>query len=396
MKKRSTEGGMTNNLNVSHIQDRDQLVELEVEWDRLLKRTDVASPFLTPGWQMAWLDTYGAMHRPFVLTARLSGELVGLWPLAFNRRGPFKVLEPIGAGRSDWLDIPVLNDKRETVISAFLQYLAGCRNSWDIIEHRDVLSESPSFSMLESLCSSGPICFRKDLRTAAPYLRIKGTWDEFLRSKRAKFRSNLRYYRRLPERDGQLLVTHRLSLKEGDEAIDNIADVELRSWKARRGNLKVSTPIGKKFYRLFCKYFCRQGLLDVWTASIDGTPIAFVVNIIYGGKCYHYFTCYDEKFRNISPGVLLHAEAIENAFHQNLSEYDFLSGDEPYKERWCSDRRDIYHLIFFHRHPVSHAAYYFLGKARWAMRRSELIRIARQWLLSKARRSKWKGAVGDG
>src|SRR3954471_561535 len=104
---------MALDLTVARLTQRAQLVELEADWEHLLGRTDVASPFLTPGWQLAWLDTYGNKHRPFVLTARRGTELVGLWPLATRRRGPFRVLEPIGAGRSDWLDVLAIGPERE-------------------------------------------------------------------------------------------------------------------------------------------------------------------------------------------------------------------------------------------------------------------------------------------
>lgn len=377
---------MLSDLTVTRIEQRAQLAELEGEWDKLLERTDVASPFLTPGWQMAWLDTYGAAHRPFVLAARRAGELVGLWPLALRRRGPFRVLEPVGAGRSDWLDVPVLTHQREAVLSAFLRYLVEHRSAWDLIEHRDVLTESPSIPTLEALCREGSIRLRRHPRTVAPYLTVAGSWEQFLDSKRAKFRSNLKYCRRLAERNGQRLHIHRLLRGDSDDTVDDLAAVELRSWKAREGNLKVSTPVGREFYRRFCRYFARRGCLEVWSADLDGSPVAFLVNIIHTGKCYHYNGWYDEKYAHISPGLLLHAEAIGEAFERKFREYDFLSGNEPYKERWCNGRRGIDHLAFFHRRPASLAAHAALVEVRWALRRSEMLSRGRHWLLSTMRR----------
>jgi len=377
---------MANNLTVTRIEQRAQLAEVEAEWDQLLERTDVASPFLTPGWQMAWLDTYGAEHQPFVLVARDAGTLVGLWPLARRARGPFRVLEPIGAGRSDWLDIPVVPERRADVLSAFLEYLGRHRRAWDLIEHRDVLVDSPSIAALESLCGDGGIRIRRQSRTVAPYLALTGTWEQFLDSKRGKFRSNLKYYRRLPERNGQKLTSGRVTWSDRTLTVDDLASIELRSWKARDGNLKVSTEAGRAFYRRFCDYLASRGSLEVWSAAIDGEPVAFILNIIFQGKCYHYNTCYDERFGNISPGVLLHAEAIANAYERDLTEYDFLSGDEPYKDRWCSHRRSIEHLTLFHSGAASLVAQGALVEARWALKRSTTLSRGRQRVLASARR----------
>ncbi len=376
---------MANSVSVTRIEDRAQLAQLEAEWDQLLERSDVSSPFLTPGWQSAWLDTYGSRHRPFVLVARDQGRLVGLWPLARRSRGVFKVLEPIGAGRSDWLDILTETDRRGEVLGAFVEYLAQHRGAWDLIDHRDVLVDSPTLAALESL-GGGAIRIRRQQRTIAPYLALSVTWEGFLAGKRAKFKSNLKYYRRLPERSGQTLVTRRIAWAHDTISIDDLAAIEQRSWKARDGNLKVSTATGREFYRRFCDYFAGRGSLEVWTATIDGEPVAFILNIIHGGKCYHYNTCYDEKFGNISPGVLLHAEAIADAYGRGLTEYDFLSGDEPYKERWCSDRRSIEHLTLFHSGAASLAAQGALVEARWALRRSPALNRGRQRVMASARR----------
>lgn len=381
---------MPSDLVVTCIKERSALADLEDEWDTLLEHSDVASPFLTPGWQMAWLDSYGAAHGLFVLVARQAGRLIGLWPLARIRRGPFNVLEPIGAGRSDWLDIPVLTESRNEVLHAFLEFLRCHRTAWHLVEHRDVLGDSPSLAALNSLCRNRGIFVRTQSRTVAPYLALDGTWNQFLDGKRAKFRSNLKYYRRLPERSGQRLTIRRVSWSGKDADVDELAAIELRSWKARDGNLKVSTQIGLEFYRLFCRYLANRGWLEVWKAELDGEAVAFILNVIYGGKCYHYNTCYDDKYGSFSPGVLLHADAIADAFERRLTEYDFLSGDEPYKERWCSHRRGIEHVALFHRGSASVAAWLTLVEARWALRRSQTLTQSRQRILAVLRRIRRK------
>jgi CelD/BcsL family acetyltransferase involved in cellulose biosynthesis len=375
---------MRSDVEVTCIEDRAQLAALEPEWDALLARTDVASPFLTPGWQAAWLDSYGAGHRLWVLAARHKGTLVGLWPLARRPHGPFRVLEPIGAGRSDWLDVPVVPDRRQDIVAAFLAYLEARRSDWDLLELRDVLADSSTIPAFTAGASG--LRLRREPRTVAPYLSLDGSWEQFLGAKRPKFRSNLKYYRRLAERDGRKLDIRRVPWSADDSDAEVLATIERNSWKARDGNLKVSTPSGQEFYRRFCSYLSRRGSLELWRADIDSVPIAFVLNVVFGGKVYHYNTCYDEKFATLSPGLLLHSEAIADAFERRLTEYDFLSGDEPYKERWCSDRRAIDHLVLFHGGAMSRAAYGALVQVRWTARRSPTLTRARHALLAGVRK----------
>lgn len=380
---------MVSDLTVTCIEQRTELAKLEGEWDKLLDQSDVASPFLTPGWQMAWLDTYGAAHRPFVLVAREAGNPVGLWPLARRWRGPFRVLEPIGAGRSDWLDIPVVTNRRHEVLSAFLGYLAGRRRAWDLIDLRDMLAESPTVTALERLAHGGPLRLRRCPRTVAPYLAIDGDWESYLASRSYKFRRNTRRRLKIAADPKSGLAVTRLTSPESASLVEVLADVEQRSWKAQEGNRKLTTITGKEFYRRYFAAFAAQGLLRIWTATLHGTTVAYLVLFVHQGKCYCYNGAYaldavDQV--NLSPVSILHDAAIQDAFREGLREYDFLSGDEPYKDSWCTGRRGIEHLAFFHRGPVSLAAQAVLVEVRWVFRRSKILSRGRLHLLSGLRR----------
>jgi CelD/BcsL family acetyltransferase involved in cellulose biosynthesis len=377
---------MPSDLTVACIEQRTELAKLEEEWDKLLDQSDVASPFLTSGWQMAWLDTYGTAYRPFVLVAREAAYLVGLWPLARRWRGPFRVLEPIGAGRSDWLDILVRKDRREAVLSAFLGYLAGHRSVWDVVELRDMLVDSPSIQTLEMLVFGGPLRLRRRARTGAPYLAISGSWESYLASRSSNFRSTLR--RRLKAAGGAKdgLEVKVITSPDPVQIVEILADVERKSWKAQEGNRKLTTQIGREFYRRFIGAFAALGLLRIWVASAHGTVVAYLVLFVHKGKCYYYNGAYAEDASNLSPGTVLHAAAIAEAFRMELREYDFLSGDELFKGRWSTGRREIHHLVIFNRRLVSLVAFSVLVSLRWAFRRSKILREGRVGLLLMVRR----------
>jgi CelD/BcsL family acetyltransferase involved in cellulose biosynthesis len=378
---------MSSTLDVRRIRDRAGFDALEKDWLALAERSDVASPFLTPGWQAAWLDTYGRAHELFVLAVYRDAALVGLWPLARIRRGPWRVLEPVGAGRSDWLDILTTAEDRDAVFAACVAHLMAARGEWDLIELRDVLANSPSLAAFDAIAGATPLRVRREVRTAAPQLSLAGSWEQFLATKRAKFRTNIKYYRRVAEKAHPSFTLVKHAWNDNERVVDRLAEVELRSWKAREGNLKISTDVGREFYHRFMSYFAQRGELDLWRADGSDKLLAFLVNIRFGGKVYHYNTCFDEAASAISPGMLMHSEAIQEAFAQGMSEYDFLSGDEPYKDRWCSGRRDILHVALFRGGLRSRLAFFQLVDARWRLRRSKWLRETRQKMLALVRRS---------
>ena len=387
---------MASDLAIAPLEHRAQLSELEDEWNLLLDRIDVASPFLTPSWQLAWLDTYGAAHRPYILTARRRGELIGLWPLASRKRGLFRVLEPIGAGRSDWLDIPVLSDGRDATLAAFCRFLAEERARWDLIDMRDVLADSPTIPVLATCIGDGPLRMRRCARTIAPYLAIQGTWEGYLGSRSANFRSSLRRRIRRAREAAAGLTVARLESSDLGEIIRVLATVEQNSWKAREGTQKLTTATGREFYLRFLAAFAARNLLQIWTAQQQGVTVAYLILFVHRGKCYYYNGAYAEDASGLSPGTLLHAAAIEDAFHKGLKEYDFLSGDEPYKRRWSTRSREIHHLALFNGRPGSVAAFAALVSARWTLRSSPRLRHTRSWLIAASRRLFREQSNGNG
>ena len=322
MPTRATDAGAPA-LSVTCIEDRTQLSALEAEWETLLDRADVASPFLTPAWQFAWLDTYGAGRRLFVLVARRGGELVGLWALAIRRRGIFRVLEPLGAGRSDWLDILTVPADRRAVTAAFGEWLSVASARWDLIDMRDVLAESPTISALERLASDSPLRLRQSARTVAPYAALNGNWAVTSPDGPAIFSSSVkRRLKNLGDGAGQLSV--KMEMAPSPETIVRIlAEVEQKSWKAQDGNRKLTTAVGSAFYRAFIGAFGTRGVLRIWTAVVDQRVVAYPDSLHLQGECFYYNGSYVEEAANLSPGTVLHAYAIQDAFNAGLSELRF-------------------------------------------------------------------------
>src|SRR5262249_8778279 len=242
----------TRALNVVCIESREDLAAIERHWDELVEQADNSSPFVTPAWQRSWLEAYGAGRRPFVLTARRAGRLVAIWPLARRRRGAFQVLEPIGAGRSDWLDVPTLPGERDAALAAFVAWLSANRQRWDLLDVRDILAESATIGCIERLASDGALHMRRERRTVAPYVSLSGTtWNAYLASRSANFRSTLkRRLKGVGDASGQFTIRVEES-PDPDAIVDALAKVEAKSWKAQDGNRKLTTAIGRAFYRRF-------------------------------------------------------------------------------------------------------------------------------------------------
>jgi CelD/BcsL family acetyltransferase involved in cellulose biosynthesis len=62
----------------------------------------------------------------------------------------------------------------------------------------------------------------------------------------------------------------------------------------------------------------------------------------FNNKLFHYQTGFDPNYEKYSAGLISTGFMIENAFKEELQEYDFLRGKEDYKFHWTQDVRTIY------------------------------------------------------
>jgi hypothetical protein len=109
------------------------LQELRSEWDELHARSVGVTPFQAHGWVEAWWTEYGGAGRLRVLLVRRDGRLVAAAPLALTRRGPVRVLAPLGGAQSDHHDVLLdVGSARPAAgrLAAALAALPG----WDVLD----------------------------------------------------------------------------------------------------------------------------------------------------------------------------------------------------------------------------------------------------------------------
>ena len=72
----------------------------------------------------------------------------------------------------------------------------------------------------------------------------------------------------------------------------------------------------------------------MWRLDADEVPIAIILCVRSGDSVAFYTTGYDATWSKYGPGRRVMALAIRGAIDEGASEFDFLRGDEPYKQQW--------------------------------------------------------------
>ena len=347
------------------------LQALEAEWAQLHARNTPRNPFLSYEWTAACRQHHCPQSELYVLAARESGQLVGLAPLRRDRSLGFHVLRFIGDGRSDYLGF--LHEARHPdVPSALLDHLEERRGEWNLAVFRQLAE--PYSTLAETLL---PRHLRSEEveGTVAPHLAFSGEWDALLASGPGWLKRMAKASRKWVKDGGSVV---RVPGEEAAHYVEQIAAIEAYSWKGAEGVARFQPGSGQELLRQALATLAPRGEMELWLAWKDDQPVAFEINFLAPGRIWLYQGAYRTEFRKYSPGGVLDFLSIERAWKDGAREYDFMSGDEPYKaERTVAERPIRYRAL----HPADvrgYLAYGLLLAPRWRLKGYPAARAAHQ------------------
>jgi CelD/BcsL family acetyltransferase involved in cellulose biosynthesis len=306
-----------------HEGDTDQLVP---EWAELLRTDDRATPFQSPAWVCAWWRHWAERARPWVVTVRDEGRLVGLLPLCCESVAGLRILRTGGepGDYSDTLAVPELRVQVEAEIAGELRTRAG---EWDALVMGQLVPGSTTAVAIE----------RAGLRashraaTACPGIALPETFDAYLAGLPKDRRGNLRQHlRRLDRGD---LEIREPGLEELPQAVERWQTMRVREWRAMGKNLNPAHAT-VKFRRLLVDALTGlipDGLAQFWEFHRHGRPVGSFVNFCDERTFYHYLGAFHPDARSVGIGKIATAEAIRRSIEDGRTYYDFTRGGEPYK-----------------------------------------------------------------
>ncbi len=102
---------------------------------------------------------------------------------------------------------------------------------------------------------------------------------------------------------------------------------------------------GRAFFRRLFELLGGDGTIQLHFLAVGGRRIAAGVWFEDADAWYLYNAGIDPEARELSPGILLSATAIEAAIRARRKRFDFLRGDEPYKYEWGAVDEPIQRLL---------------------------------------------------
>ncbi len=364
------DGGSTRTASVAVevVTEASQLEALSPDWEELLRASETDEPMLSPAWLAPWWTVFGSLGGRALrtLAVRQEGRLVGLVPLLrrvhWYRPGiPFRRLEMLGTGEavadevcSEYLGPLCAPGHEDEVLAALVKVLReGDLGAWDELLFPAMDGASGLSGRLAAALRRGGLPASEEVTGQAPYVPLPPSWEDYL----AALPSKRRYVVRRSLRDFEAWAQGPASLRVAvtrDELAEGrriLLELHGERWGDTHGGA-FGSKLFAEFHRRIMPSLLEKGALELLWLEVASAPVAIAYNIVWNDKVYFYQSGRRVDLpRDVRPGIVLHALAIQRAIERGRREYDFLNGATRYKRQLSLASRPLVQ-VRVHRAPV--------------------------------------------
>jgi CelD/BcsL family acetyltransferase involved in cellulose biosynthesis len=323
------------------IEDLPALEELREEWDELAVLA--ALPLMAPAWILPWLRRLAPSGaEPRVVAVYEDDQMVGIAPFYTVRDG--------SRGRVDYR-LPGIE------LGARLAPLARPGREWEVAEaiagalreaeHRpDVLALAPTELASPWLMALRegwpgrlrPRAFTYDVQEAPIVSLHAESFDEWLSTRSAKFRRNMRRLGRMFVDEGGTMRLSDAGTLGGDVA--SLSRLHATRWEGKGGHSRL-VALGGRFDAMLADVGHALLIDDprrfrLRLLEIAGETVCAEVSIAGGGEIVGFNNGWDERYKRLSPPLLALLHDIEEGFAHGDRRLQLGWGGNMYKQRFAN------------------------------------------------------------
>jgi|ERR1041384_4063239 len=312
----------------------DDLRDIVPEWRELWQRCPRSTVFQSSEWILPWIEVF-APSDIRAIEIRFNSRLVGVAPLLIYPRSTEQVLAFMGGGVSDYLDV-LLDPLFESEILEQLWRAIASLPGWTELD----LTDAPASSPLRTARSRAEIWAQHDICSA---LALPSTESDLLRMFSNRQRSNLRNARsRLRSAGGGRIQIATQS--DFSEFLDDLFRLHTQRWSASGQTGVLNDDSVRRFHKCAAPQLLDRGLLRLHRMCLGDRALAVIQSFWDHGTVFCYLQGFDPEFSYLSPGTLLMCAILEEAVRTGMQKFDFLRGEECYKQHWRAQPEFTYRL----------------------------------------------------
>lgn len=323
---------------VEWITDRARFDDLAEEWDRLADRE--GTPFSRHVWFRAWLDAFGPTDLCTCVLWR-SDALAAALPLRATRRGAATIanehtpfLRPLGVDRE--------------AVTTLYGRAASELGELEIEPLPDQFLRDPDLAQAASRRVTWTLI---EPRHTSPIVETAGDFAAWRETSKPRWDAQIERLRRKAVRECGAELALVFAPQDLPSELDACLQLEAGGWKGKQGTAILSQPDTASFYRGMAEAFHERGELRLSTLRLDGQLAAFDLCLLHRGRLYLLKTSYEESFRKLAPGLVLHLSVIERCFEMDLDAFELLGTDAEWKRKFATTERQHVVLRSFRHRP---------------------------------------------
>ena len=331
--KSSSAGGEA--LQICVHDDPGDILRLAPEWRGLMAGNPHARPFYDPAWHAAWWRCLGSGTVHLCAVRNENGGLLAIAPLTLREDGVLRFIG--GEDLSDYLDIVAKPGAYADAWRALMEYLnSPGAPPWKEMRLHSVPAASPTAEFF-----SGYEGAKVEKEDVCPVIALPDSWDAYTGMLGQRDERELRRKIRKAGMEADLAYGSTLSPENIEADLEDFFRLHALSQPEKDEFWNDSR---RTFFREMAREMLQLGWLDLSLMRVHGHAVAANFSFDYEDRIYLYNSGYDPGERDLSAGIVLLAQNIEQAIQSGRSSFDMLRGDEAYKYRFAAKDEIVYRI----------------------------------------------------
>ena len=320
--------------------------DARLAWDGLATCAAEPNPFHESWYLLPALRAFDPEGRITLLRFEAGGELAGLLPVhrpARYYRWPIPHLAS-WVHPNCFLGAPLVARGLEREFWRAMLCWADAEAGRSLFLHLAQMPlNGPVYTGLQAVLAEqdrlAATVHREDRALLASDLSPEAYFEASLSGKKRK--ELRRQFNRLAEL-GEVTMARTASEEHLARWIEDFLALEHSGWKGTQGSALASHQATTGLFKEALFGAASQGKLERLTLSLDGEPIAMLVNFLTSPGAYSYKTAFDERYARYSPGVLVQRENLALLDNPEIAWCDSCAAaDHPMIDHIWRERRAI-------------------------------------------------------
>jgi CelD/BcsL family acetyltransferase involved in cellulose biosynthesis len=317
---------------------------LEQSWRGLWRESPNATVFQSWDWIYSFWKNGLAAGEPLLLSFHDGDRCVAIAPL--TRLGTGTQLRRLTLMGGDYCDILATSDASVAAANALFEWLSSQKGKWDMADFKGL----PANAVLLRATEFSGLLQQRLAHQVYPAIDLPTTWSEYMELVGKKLRNQIgRYYVRRLEREHGVVCFRAATGETVLDDMETLFRLHQERWEGKGLPGIFSTEPVRLFHRELATGLSRSGNLRLYVLEVAGEPVGAFYGFAHGSEMIYYLGGFSERYSKHGPLKLLIAHAIRAAIEEGLQVFDFIKGEEDYKNDWRAVSRPTYRLLISRR-----------------------------------------------